>query len=190
MSPQDCIKTAVWLANTGHVDAAIKKCDEAIKADEFYASAHWTRCFLKMLQGDLSAWAKYEWYDNPKYSPQKGWFKRRVNCPLWNGESLLNKKIFLYCDEGFGDYFQFLRYAKLIKDKTKAFVIVECLPYTKQLTMECEGIDLVVEKNEKTDYDVHCPMMLAPIFFDIANYIPVNIPTRPLKISTTLHPPH
>ena len=181
MTPQECLKIASWLINAGHFDMAIKKCDEALKIDEFYAPAHWSRCFIKMLQGDLSQWAKYEWYDDPRYSPQKGWFKRRVNCPVWKGESLKNKKIFLYCDEGYGDYFQFLRYVTLIK-KLGAYTIVECLPYTKDLTATCEGIDCIIDQKESLQYDFHCPLMLAPVFFDIANYIHSGIYLSPPSV--------
>jgi hypothetical protein len=186
MTPKDCVVTATWLANSGYTNMAIQKCEEALRADEFYAPAHWSRCFLKLLQGDYSAWADYKWYDDPAYSVQKGWFKRRVNKPLWDGMPLNGKRIYLYCDEGFGDYFQFLRYVKLIKDRG-GYTVVACYPLTEELTKTCPGVDEIVPDQTQVDFDVHCPLMLAPRFFDIETYVPAPVPYLSAPPTTNEH---
>lgn len=180
MNSKKCVSSAVYLdiAKSGSIDLAIQQCEEALKSNAFYAPALWSRSFLKMLQGDLSYWAKYEWYDDPRYGPQKGWFRRRINKPLWMGEQLKGKKIFLYCDEGFGDFFQFIRYAKLIKERG-GHTIVECLPNTTELIRACPGVDETVEYGEVVDFDLHCPLMLAPRYFDVANFIPAEVYLKP-----------
>lgn len=174
MTPQECVTTATWLASAGFPNMAIQKCEDAIRMDQYYAPAHWSRCFIKLLQGDYSAWADYKWYDDPMYSPQKGWFKRRVNKPLWDGKPLDGKRIYLYCDEGYGDYFQFLRYVKLIKDMG-GHTVVACYPLTEELTKTCPGVDEIVPDQQQADFDVHCPLMLAPKYFDIDKYIPSSM---------------
>lgn len=175
MTPKECVEEAALLVQSGYFNMAIQKCEKAISIDEYYSPAHWSRCFIKLLQGDYSAWANYSWYDDPMYSNQKGWFRRRVNKPLWDGSPLNGKRIFLYCDEGYGDYFQFLRYVKLIK-QMGGRTIVECYPFTEELTKTCSGVDEIISNKELVDFDVHCPLMLAPKYFDIGKYIPSEIP--------------
>jgi hypothetical protein len=155
---------------------AIQKCEEAIRHDPFFAPAFWSRSFLKMLQGDYSYYPEYGWYDDPRYEPKKGWFRRHVNTPIWTGDSLKGKSIYLYCDEGYGDFFQFLRYVKLIKD-LGAYTVVECLPQTEILTKSCPGVDEITSCGASTDgADLHCPLMLVPRYFDIEKYIPTEVP--------------
>lgn len=176
-SLQGCIDSGIALSKIGLFQMAINTFDEALRINPYYAPAIWCKCFTQLMMGDFSGWAKYEWFENPLYKPQKGWFKRRLNKPLWDGSKLEGRRIFLYCDEGFGDFFQFLRYVKLIENYG-GYTIVESLPDTKILLGSCNYINHIIEYGNTTvNYDVHCPLMLAPRFFDInTGYIPNEIP--------------
>ncbi|MGV2436025.1 MAG UNVERIFIED_CONTAM: hypothetical protein LVT10_14995 [Anaerolineae bacterium] len=181
MTPKDCVVTATWLANAGFTNMAVQKCEEAIRQDEFYAPAHWSRCFLKLLQGDYSAWADYKWYDDPQYGVQKGWFKRRVGKPLCGRQTSLmeNASIFIVT-EGYGDYFQFLRYVKMIKDRG-GHTVVAAFPLTEEVTKTCPGVDEIVPDQQQVDFDVHCPLMLAP---EVFRYREVCSCSYPLPVTT------
>jgi hypothetical protein len=176
ISPQAYVDNGITLTRNGLFQLAINKFNEALSISPYYSPAIWCKCFAQLMMGDFSGWAEYEWF-NPLYKPRKGWFKRRLDKPLWNGSSLDGKRIFLYCDEGCGDFFQFLRYAKLIEN-LGGYTIVEALPDTRALLGSCNYINHIVEYgNQTVEYDIHCPLMLAPRFFDITSgYIPNDIP--------------
>lgn len=178
MELKKLMTTISWLVKAGRIENALDKCEEVLNIDKFYTPALWSRCFLKLLSGDRTYWADYEWHSNPCYSFEKGWFKRTLKKPLWEGQKLYkNERVFLYCDEGYGDYFQFLRYVKLIQEQG-ATTIVEAMPNTSRITSTCDGIDQIVHPNpnQNFEYEFHCPLMLAPVYFDIANYVHSGIP--------------
>ena len=176
MTAKNDVLVGTAIANHS-MDDAIAMYEQALKKDPFYAPAFWSKCFLKLAQGDLSYWANYEWFNNPIYNSNNiGWFKRKLEKSVWDGKPLNNKKIFLYCDEGFGDFFQFVRYVELIK-KMGGITILECLPDTFDLCKTIPGVDIITESNQKISHDVHCPLMLAPKFFGIeSGYIPSQFP--------------
>lgn len=178
MTPQNDVMVGTALAPFS-IENALARYEVALSKDPNFAPALWSRCFLKLMQGDLSYWAEYEWFDNPKYnSNDVGWYRRRCKKPLWDGTELNNKKIFLYCDEGFGDFFQFARYVQLVKNMG-SYTILEALPDTYELCRTIPGIDQIVHwgQDDTVEYDLHCPLMYAPVFFDIKNnYIPNNVP--------------
>jgi hypothetical protein len=170
MNAEDCVRDAVMLCAEGEIDKAITKCNDAIGKNPFYAPAHWSNLFLNLLKGDYSRWADYDWYDDPRYFPKKGWFRRRLPVPLWNGEDLNGRRIFVYCDEGFGDLFQFLRYVELIQQKG-GYTIVECLPGTEKIVRMCSGVNEIVSWKQTPICDTHCPLMLVPKYLNIHNHI-------------------
>ena len=62
------------------------------------------------------------------------------NLPDWNGESLKNKKILLYNEQGTGDLIQFVRFAKNLKDQN-AKVLVACDQNFKNIFKYVDFVD-------------------------------------------------
>lgn len=164
--PFDLIKQGTEAATQGNLKIALCCYEKALALDPYCGPAQWSKCLLLLLLGDYSAWAKYDWID--ECAPKMGWFKRRLTVPLWHGEPLQGKRLFIYCDEGYGDFIQFLRYLPLIKD---GYIVLECPPDIVSLCHH--QANEIVLPNEKSAYDLHCPIMLLPRYFGITeNYIP------------------
>jgi Tfp pilus assembly protein PilF len=82
----------------------------AINKDE--ASAYWSKSHILLMEGDfLNGWPLYSW------RLALGTTREMISCPLWTGtEDLAGKDVLLYTEQGYGDTFQFCRYASLVKD--------------------------------------------------------------------------
>ncbi len=72
-------------------------------------------------EGDFAqGWAEYEWrWRKLPHAP------RTVIQPLWNGAAPEGRRILLLTEQGFGDTFQFIRYAEVLRNRG-ATVILEC----------------------------------------------------------------
>ena len=64
--------------------------------------------------------------------------------PRWNGEPLAGRTILLRAEQGLGDTLQFVRYARLLKERG-ARVVVEAQPALVSLVRRCPGVDQVIE---------------------------------------------
>ncbi|MGB9153044.1 MAG: tetratricopeptide repeat protein, partial [Alphaproteobacteria bacterium] len=94
----------------------------------------------------------------------------------WNGEDITGKRLLIWCEQGFGDDLQFVRYAQLCKARG-CVVIVLCPWPLRPLFRNCPFIDVLPESIEESDFDVHVPMMSLPyIFSTTVETIPAPIP--------------
>lgn len=103
-----------------------------------------------------------------------------MNTPLWLGaESLQNKTIFIYPEQGFGDFIQFSRYLPML-DSLNANVIVEVPSILKELikSVKCNATFIDSETmNEYPEHDFHCPIMSLPAaFYTTLDTIPNKTP--------------
>jgi tetratricopeptide (TPR) repeat protein len=126
-----------------------------------------------LLVGDFArGWAEYEWrWQTSQLTP------RQFAQPRWVGGRLAGQTILLYTEQGFGDTFQFIRYAALVKE-TGGTVVVECQRPLVNLLRRCPGIDrLVAAGDELPDFDVQAPLLSLPgIFGTRLETIPANVP--------------
>jgi tetratricopeptide (TPR) repeat protein len=100
-----------------------------------------------------------------------------LNIPVWAGESLEGKTILLRTEQGIGDTFQFVRYAKLVKD-CGGRVVVQCQDAAVDLVSRSEFVDQVVGRKESLDkIDVQLPLMSLPaVFGTTLNTVPSQVP--------------
>jgi hypothetical protein len=92
--------------------------------------------------------------------------QRPFTQPLWLGhESLQDKTILLYAEQGLGDTLQFCRYVKLVAARG-ARVIVEVQPPLVALLQDLEGASQVIAKGEPLPpFDFQCPLLSLPLAF-------------------------
>ena len=168
-------------------EEALNHYDKAIKIKPNYADAYFNKSCIKILLGDYEeGWRFYEWRwksdgftSQLKPSPQ----------PVWLGEqSLKNKTIVIYPEQGFGDYIQFIRYAPLLED-LGAKVILEVPALLMPVVSTLQGQFILIEKGKALpDFDYHCPVMSLPhAFKTTVDTIPNQVPyffVNPIKQQT------
>jgi len=126
----------------------------------------WNKSLTLLLQGDYeTGFLLYEsrWGSKDVYEVVG---KRCFHKPTWLGiESLKDKTILLYGEQGLGDFIQFCRYVKLVSD-LGANVILEV---PRSLVRLMEGLDgisqLVISGEALPFFDFQCPLMSLPFIF-------------------------
>jgi len=94
----------------------------------------------------LDGFTKYELRWNPTVMKllKENWVKR-CPAPVWQTESLLGKSIVVQMEQGFGDYFQFMRFLPLLKAMGAKHVTVLAHPSTVYLLGRFDCVDLITE---------------------------------------------
>lgn len=143
-------------------EEAISSFDQAILIDKNCAGAHFNKALtLIALEKYQEGWKEYEWrwrYERFTSPP------RSFKSPLWLGaESLDEKSILIYSEQGLGDTIQFCRYLQILKVKAESiFVEVE-----ETLISIITSMNLRIKFIKKGEaipiHDYHCPMMSLPL---------------------------
>ncbi|MCD8378146.1 MAG: tetratricopeptide repeat protein [Candidatus Gastranaerophilales bacterium] len=104
---------AVSYQKAGRFDDAeknYKKMIELMPQEDYSQAALGT---LYLTQKDILR--GYEYFQKREKAPEARTLKN-----LWNGEKLTDETLLLYCDQGYGDHIQFIRYIPFLTDKFKS----------------------------------------------------------------------
>ncbi len=133
---------------------------EAIKIKSDYSVAYNNLGCLQLLMGNYDeGWKNYEW--------RKKEFLKLDADKKWDGiKNLKNKTIYIYKEQGIGDYIQFSRYLPIIK-KLGANLILDT---TKKLvplinSMKFDYIHKDMENINDKEFDYHCSIVSLPLLF-------------------------
>ncbi len=102
--------------------------------------------------------------------------------PVWNGEGVNGKKIFVRSEQGIGDTIQFCRFLPLLKKIGVKKIIFECSPKLLRLMKCFENIAAICASGtlslKEKDVDYQIALMDLPRLFDINSItdIPSNCP--------------
>jgi tetratricopeptide (TPR) repeat protein len=120
------------------------------------------RAQLLLLLGDFATgWREYEWRWKV---PDLNGPMLRFPHPRWDGGPL-DGTLLVHSEQGFGDLFQFVRYATLAAERC-ARVIVECKPALAELMAGVPGVAQVVHEGEPLPpFDAHIPPIAFPFTF-------------------------
>lgn len=90
--------------------------------------------------------ADYElrWLPTVRKLLNENW-KKYSPAPTWQGESLLGKSIVCQMEQGFGDYFQFMRFLPIFKAMGAKHVTVLCHPSMVYLIGQFDCVDTITE---------------------------------------------
>lgn len=92
---------------------------------------------------------------------------RSIPIPLWQGEDLAGKTLFVYAEQGLGDTIQFVRYLPLAAARG-ARVIFDCQPELVRLVSSVAGIAELrpqFQSNPLPAADFHAPLLSLPSRF-------------------------
>ncbi len=130
----------------------------AIQLQPEHAEAHFYRGIVALTQGAYErGWHEYAWrWKCKEFQP------RSFPQPRWDGSALSGRTILLYAEQGLGDTLQFIRYARLLKDRG-ATVLFECPGPLLRLLGNNRDIDrLVATGDVHPEFDVHAALLDLP----------------------------
>jgi hypothetical protein len=108
----------VW---TGQIERGLGWYQQALEVDPNNAELHRNLGVIHLLLGNFErGWPEYRWRWR-----MPGMSRPRLAAPIWRGESLQDKTILIYPEQGLGDTIQFVRVATALK-RLGAAVIVQC----------------------------------------------------------------
>lgn len=190
---EKCIKKAIKIApneshlyfNLGNIyadqlqfDKAIRNFKKSIKLNKDFTAGHWNLASSLLLSGNWKeGWKEYE-YRWMQFEAFKKGREKFQNHKEWTGQKLDNKKILLYTEQGIGDTFQFVRYAKVLKEKG-AYIILECPnpkkfgDITKLMSNQDYIDEIYISKDEQPKFDYHQALTTLPYIFETT---PNNVP--------------
>lgn len=122
-SPEYQANAGIFAGAIGQSDKARKHLQEAIRLDPDTLSHQWDLCLLDLRDGRWDpGLANYDIrrQHHPAIYP-------RLPAPLWRGEDLDGKVIYVQCEQGFGDRFLFCRYFAWIKERWPGCKLKVCL---------------------------------------------------------------
>ena len=141
-----------------------------------FVDGHYAYSLALLMAGDLlEGWQQYEFrWLRQNTKPMKD---ASMVGPSWAGQNLAGKVMLLHVEQGFGDVFQFVRYAQYVK-ALGATVLLRVARSMKCLMRGTPGIDRVLDSDEPIPpYDFYINLLSLPrVFATVVDAIPAPIP--------------
>lgn len=148
--------TGVILRDMGRIHDAALYLEKALSMENDNPKYKWDYALSLLQRGKYQE--GFEYYESRWSLPH--FSLKHTQLPRWQGEDLTGKRIFVHCEQGFGDMIQFVRFVPLLKQMGAQQVILESKPETKTLFESIKNIDQVVtEKDPIPEVDYTVAMM-------------------------------
>lgn len=154
--------------------------EKVLTIEPNHIEAHFSYGLALLLTGNKNynnwqkGWKEYEW----RWKRDQSQSLRTYSQPLWDGSDLRNKILFLWAEQGLGDTFEFIRYAKVAKDLGARKVIVAVQKPLMAIMAELPYIDQLITLDQQPPYfDYHAPLLSMPYLTKTTlNTVPNEIP--------------
>ncbi len=163
--------TGYFYNNRGLSFQALKKLNLAMEdfnkctsLDPKYPESYWNKSLIHLFQGNYKdGWELYEYRWQ---SFAKEW-ARDYPKKLWLGnESIKNKVIFIYPEQGHGDFIHCYRYVALLKNFHPKKIILEVTePFYKLISTQDPEIEVIGPNIQPSKFDFYSPIMSLPLAF-------------------------
>lgn len=168
--------------DTGNLESAILHHSAAISINPTYANARFNLAQTLLLAGRFQeGWAEYEWRFKSKQFLEQGFVEPKFTQPMWDGSDLFGKSILILSEQGIGDQIQFIRYAKILKEKGAVRIFYACPEPLLDLFRSVSWIDeLVLPEKSLPAFDYWVSLMSLPYLCQTdIDSIPVSVPYLP-----------
>ncbi|HET9337357.1 MAG TPA: DUF5672 family protein, partial [Casimicrobiaceae bacterium] len=139
-------------------DEAIAAYDRALALDATFAPARWNRAMARLALGHRDAWEDYE---ARLELPELGLATVLPGIPRYRGGPLEGTTLLVDGEQGYGDMFQFVRFARPLAERG-ARVIVRAHPPIATLLRTVPGVADVVAMEDVPPCDAWIPLMSIP----------------------------
>jgi hypothetical protein len=158
--------------DAGDLDASMQWIQKAERLSPRNAEVIWRRSLIELALGDYrDGWEHYE--AGLGHESLRGKGPGFTTAP-WNGTPC--DRLLLWHEQGFGDTMQFVRYAKLCKERASN-VYVLCPKELVTLIRTCPFVDDAVESIGAADFDQQISIMSLPYLFGTTlDTIPASVP--------------
>ncbi len=129
----------IALSDLGHTRECIELLERDLPANPSW-NAHLAYAAALLAENrQLDGWAQFEfrWLTGPLAENRPDYGK-----PVWMGQDLRGKTIYVRAEQGFGDVFQMLRYLPLLKDRG-AKVLLQPIEAFVSMYRQLEGVDAI-----------------------------------------------
>lgn len=163
------------LRQDARTEAALNYFADAVRLNPSHARAHWELGTTQLALGQYaSGWKEFEWrWKLADFTTPVPRFEQ----PFWDGQDLGGQRIFLHCEQGYGDVIQFSRYAILVANRGGK-VMLGCPQPLRSMMETVPGVtEVVTTRRDLPPFDTHAPLMSLPaIFGTTLETIPATIP--------------
>ncbi len=170
----DFLNHSICLLRAARVQDAIELLESHLPRNpNVQAHCHYSLALL--LSGRMKeGWDQFEfrWLDGPLKAARPNFVK-----PAWTGQALEGKTILIRSEQGYGDFFQFIRYAPLVKAQG-AQVLLTVPELARGIADGADGIDEVLKPNRPyPHFDFYVDLLSLPRIFgtDLHN-VPCKVP--------------
>lgn len=145
------------LHEVGEFAAGLDACEQALRCDPSLDLARLNRGIFRLTRGEFrDGWQDYEFRLKKKHWRQR---QRQVTRPRWDGSPLDGRRLLLLAEQGFGDTFQFVRYAKLLHAAGARVILAAPRPLLGILA-SCPGVECCVAWNDPwPEHDVYLELL-------------------------------
>jgi Flp pilus assembly protein TadD len=183
---------AVW-SNLGAMLACLRRdadaqacCCHALALDPGHAPARFNLGYLLLRQGRMA-----EGLLCLEARPAAAALHASLDAPRWAGADLAGQRLLVISDAGHGDLIQMARYARVLKARGAARLILVCQPALRRLLAQGSGFDVVLDFDmplPRADWDLWAPAMSLPFLCETRlDSIPGGLPYLHADPARTAH---
>jgi tetratricopeptide (TPR) repeat protein len=157
--PVPLLNAAVTASSLRDPERAVAFYRRAMEINPALSPAHLDFGMCALMTGNLEdGFREYEWR-----WPVGGATLHRpeLQVPLWDGTPLDGRSLLLWCEQGFGDVIQFVRFVSRI-EKNGGRIVLHAPKKLARLVATCSGVDGVVGDGDWLDADVQFPLVSLP----------------------------
>lgn len=161
----------------GQCREAISLADSGLAYHPNHADMHWVKAAALLRSGDFDqGWQEYEWRWQAKFLGSTT-VVPLCSQPMWSGQPIYGKTIWVQAEQGLGDTIQLLRYIPLLAAKG-ANVLLTVQDPIVPLCRALQGYCLLLQPNQKIPlFDFYCPLFSLPLAFKtVLLNIPAEVP--------------